>query len=250
MNISMLYLIGIGLYDEKDITVKGLEAVKNCDLIYLENYTSRLQVPVEKLEEFYGKKIILADRDLVENNFDKIINESKKKNVALLIVGDVVCATTHISMILRLKESKIGYRLIHNSSIFDIVGETGLELYKFGKVTSIPFENSNVETPYDVLKENGELHTLFLLDLDPANNKFMNFKEAVEYLLRIEEKRKEGIFDDDRLCVVCAALGGERQVIKSGKVMDLMNEVVEVYPQCLIVPGRLHFVEEEFLNSL
>ena len=69
----MLYMIGIGLSDEKDITVKGLEAVKSCEHIYLENYTNSLSVPVEKLEEFYGKKIILADRDLVEKSSDEIL---------------------------------------------------------------------------------------------------------------------------------------------------------------------------------
>jgi diphthine synthase len=246
----MLYLIGIGLYDEKDITVKGLEAVKGCDLVYLENYTSKLQVSVEKLEEFYNKKINLADRDLIENNFDKIINEAKEKNVAVLVIGDIFGATTHIDIILRLKENKVKYRIIHNSSILNVVGETGLELYRFGKITSIPFENLNVEAPYDVLKRNKELHTLFLLDLDPKNNKFMNFKEAIDYLLKVEAKRKENIFSEDRLCVVCAALGGEKQIIKVGKVGDLINEKIEVYPQCLIVPGKLHFIEEEFLNSL
>ena len=35
----MLYIIGIGLSDEKDITVKGLEAVKKSDEIFLETYT-------------------------------------------------------------------------------------------------------------------------------------------------------------------------------------------------------------------
>lgn len=38
----MLYVIGLGLGDVKDITVKGLEIVKSCDVIYLEAYTSIL----------------------------------------------------------------------------------------------------------------------------------------------------------------------------------------------------------------
>ena len=61
-------MIGIGLWDEKDITVKGLEAVKSCDKVYLESYTSKLGVDTKKLEDFYGKKIIKANRDLIENN--------------------------------------------------------------------------------------------------------------------------------------------------------------------------------------
>jgi len=246
----MLYLIGIGLNDEKDITVKGLEIVRRCDLVYLENYTSKLQVEVGKMEEFYGKKVIFADRELIESGFEKIMEEAKEKDVALLIIGDVFAATTHVELISRLKKENVEYEIIHNASIINAVGGTGLELYKFGKITSIPFENSNIEAPYDVLKANGELHTLFLLDLNPEENKFMSFNEAIEYLLKVEGKRKENVFDNDKLCIACAALGGEKQVIKAGKTKDLVKEKIDAYPQCFIVPGKLHFIEEEFLKNL
>jgi len=246
----MLYLIGIGLNDEKDITVKGLEIVRRCDLVYLENYTSKLQVEVGKMEEFYGKKVIFADRELIESGFEKIMEEAKEKDVALLIIGDVFGATTHVELISRLKKENVEYEIIHNASIINAVGGTGLELYKFGKITSIPFENSNIEAPYDVLKANGELHTLFLLDLNPEENKFMSFNEAIEYLLKVEGKRKENVFDNDKLCIACAALGGEKQVIKAGKTKDLVKEKIDAYPQCFIVPGKLHFIEEEFLKNL
>lgn len=45
----MFYLIGLGLGDAKDITVKGLEIVKKCERVYLEAYTSILTVGVEVL---------------------------------------------------------------------------------------------------------------------------------------------------------------------------------------------------------
>ena len=45
----MLYLVGLGLADETDITVKGLEVVKKADRVYLEAYTSILLVDKEKL---------------------------------------------------------------------------------------------------------------------------------------------------------------------------------------------------------
>ena len=48
----MLYIIGLGLADEKDITVKGLEAVKTCSRIYLEAYTSILLVDPTRLVSF------------------------------------------------------------------------------------------------------------------------------------------------------------------------------------------------------
>jgi diphthine synthase len=45
----MLYLIGLGLGDAKDITVKGLEIIKRCERIYLEAYTSILTCGQEEL---------------------------------------------------------------------------------------------------------------------------------------------------------------------------------------------------------
>ena len=45
----MLYLIGLGLGDAKDITVKGLEIVKNADQVFLEAYTSILRGGKEEL---------------------------------------------------------------------------------------------------------------------------------------------------------------------------------------------------------
>jgi diphthine synthase len=51
----VLYLIGLGLSDEKDITVKGLEKVKSSSHVYLEKYTAVLMIEKEKLENFYGR---------------------------------------------------------------------------------------------------------------------------------------------------------------------------------------------------
>ena len=108
----MLYVIGLGLGDEKDITVKGLEAVKTCTYVFLEHYTSVLGVDKEKLvrlitlyiriyvtinifntyyayqEEFYGVKVTLADRTMVESESDIILNAAAKENTAFLVVGD------------------------------------------------------------------------------------------------------------------------------------------------------------------
>lgn len=38
----MFYIIGLGLGDPKDVTVKGLEIIKSCERVYLESYTSIL----------------------------------------------------------------------------------------------------------------------------------------------------------------------------------------------------------------
>lgn len=40
--LKMFYIIGLGLGDPKDVTVKGLEVIKACERVYLESYTSIL----------------------------------------------------------------------------------------------------------------------------------------------------------------------------------------------------------------
>ena len=90
-----LNFIGIGLNDEKDISVKGLELVKKADFVYLESYTSKLNCNIDYLEKLYGKKIIFADRKLVEMDAEKtILQQAKTREVAFLVVGDVFSATT------------------------------------------------------------------------------------------------------------------------------------------------------------
>jgi diphthine synthase len=238
-----LYFIGIGLNDEKDISIKGLETIKKCDVVYLENYTSILQIPVKKLEELYCKKIILANRDLVEKKAEaSILKNAKEKNTAFLVIGDPLSATTHIDLMLRAKKAKIPVEVIHNASVISAIGITGLEVYKFGKITSIPFNNKNIKTPVEVYNMNkkNNLHTLFLLDLDPENNKFMTIKQAVEYLT------SNGVSEDE-LFIGCARIGSKNPVIYSGKAKKIIKKDFGKPPYCLIIPGKLHFIEEEAL---
>ena len=102
----MLNIIGIGLNDEKDITLKGLKTIQNSDFIYLENYTSKLNIPIQKLEKLYNKKIILANRELVEQS-GEIISNAKKHTVSFLVIGDPFSATTHLELFLEAKKQKI-----------------------------------------------------------------------------------------------------------------------------------------------
>lgn len=45
----MLYIVGLGLGDEKDVTMKGYEAIKKSSKVYLEHYTSILGIDHQKL---------------------------------------------------------------------------------------------------------------------------------------------------------------------------------------------------------
>ena len=247
-----LYLIGIGLAGEKDISVKGLEIIKRCDKVYLEDYTSILRCSLQDLEKFYGKKIIPASREMAEQGEDHIVEEARGKDVAFLIAGDPFSATTHIELLKQAHLLGVPVKVIHNASILTAIGITGLQLYKFGKTTSIPFtENyATLETPYTVLQENQKmgLHTLFLLDLQPEKQKFMAVNEALEILEKIEAEKKEGLIHGQLLVIGCARLGSDDFVVRSGTLQEIRGYDFGQTPHCLIIPGKLHFVEEEMVG--
>ena len=237
----MLYLIGLGL-DNRDLTIKALEAIKKCKLIYLEIYTSKLSYPVKELEKFIKKKIRTANRESIEQNADSILKEAKKENVAILIPGDVFAATTHLDLLMRAKKEKIKVKIIHGISIFNAITETGLQLYKFGKTASIPkWQNSyKPESFYNTIKKNLSInaHTLLLLDIG------LEVKEALSYLREICEKRLEGF---PKQIIICSCLGTAKSRIIVGKLNNLINKKINL-PACIIIPSDLHFLEAEALG--
>ncbi len=248
-----LYLIGLGLWDEKDITLRGLETVKKCQTVFLETYTSKLNCSKEALEKLYGKKIIEADRNLVEKESNKILEPAKTSNVALLVIGDAFSATTHSSLLLDAKKMGVRVKMVSNASVLTAVGVVGLELYKYGPVTSLPYPEPGYEskTAYEVLARNQKegWHTLVLLDIKAEQKRYMTLNEAIAILLDIEKKEGKKVFEPTTAVVGCAKLGSSTPIIKYGPAKQLLKEDFGEPLHCLIVPGKLHFVEEEMLRE-
>ncbi|ACS32816.1 diphthine synthase [Thermococcus gammatolerans] len=248
-----LYFIGLGLYDERDITLKGLKTARKCDKIFAEFYTSLLAgTTMERIEGLIGKPIIRLSREDVELNFEKIVlPEAKEKDVAFLTAGDPMVATTHSDLRIRAKKAGVESYVIHAPSIYSAVAVTGLQIYKFGKSATVAYPERNwfPTSYYDVIKENRErgLHTLLFLDIKAEQNRYMTANEAMEILLQVEDMKKEGIFTPETLVVVLARAGSLNPTIRAGYVKDMIHEDFGRQPHVLIVPGRLHVVEAEYL---
>lgn len=235
----MLSLISLGLFDVHDMSYKAIKIARKCDVLYLENYTSLVSSAVD-IEKFLNRKVVILERENLENNSIKLINEAKDKNVGLLVGGDCLSATTHVSLLLECGANNVEYKVVHGSSVFTAVAESGLSLYNFGKTVSVPFNLRDLPSVIDGLKGNLSLglHTLFLLDLNPRMNKYLDAKELLKFL------HENGYADYN--CVVCGALGGNSR-FKFGKIKDLIDYSLGVYPQSVILLGNLHFIEEEAL---
>jgi diphthine synthase len=252
----MLVFIGLGLHDEKDLTLRGLEEARSCDLLFMEEYTSFLSgAEKDKIEAIVGRSIQLLDRRDVEERGEQIIlKPAQNKKVGFLIPGDPLISTTHISLRLRTRELGIASNVVHNASIHSAApSASGLQNYKFGRSVSIPFPiGFTPETPYDVLKENQKLglHTLLFLDIKiNGKRRCMTANQGIKYLLELEEKRREGVFTPETLCIALGNVGSEEEVLRAGKAQKLLELDFGPTPHSLIVPGKLHFMEEEYLQA-
>lgn len=264
----MLYLIGLGLSHESDITVRGLETVRKCERVYLEAYTSILMAADKSsLEKFYGKEVILADRELVESGADQILKDADKVDVAFLVVGDVFGATTHTDLVIRANELGIKYESIHNASVMNAVGACGLQLYQFGQTVSLVFftENWRPDSFYPKIMENRKigLHTLLLLDIKVKEQsienlargrkiyeppRYMNINTAAQQLLEIEEQRDEKAYTPDTPCVAVSRLGSPTQTFKAGSLKEMAEYDAGEPLHSLIMLGRqVHDLELEYL---
>ncbi len=267
---GVLYLIGLGLGDEKDITLRGLEAVRSVGRVYLEAYTSILGVNKERLEALYERKITIADREFVEERAEQMLDEAATLpgGAAMLVVGDAFGATTHTDLWLRARERGIRVETIHNASIMNAVGCVGLQLYNYGQAISLCFwtATDRPKSYFEKLLSNRRqgLHTLCLLDIkvkEPSLEslargrkvyeppRYMSVNQAVDQLLTIAEEEGSSDIGPDTIAVGLARLGQPDQKIVAGP-MKLLKDFDFGDPlHSLVVPARkLHFHEREVLK--
>lgn len=234
----MLYLIGLGL-NEKGISVEGKESIKKCKKIYLDNYTVEFPYNIKNLEKVIGKKIISLDRKEVES--DRLIKEAKKNNIALLIYGCPLFATTHMSLILDAKKEKIKTKIIYSTSVFDSLAETGLQLYKFGKISSMPRweKNFNPDSFLEFVEQNNLInaHSLILIDIA------LNYEDALNELKITCKNRNFNL----KNLIVCSKMGNDKTKIFYGTIKKLKKKKIE-NPFCFIIPAKMHFLEKESLE--
>lgn len=263
----MFYLIGLGLGDATDITVKGLEIIRKCDKVLLEGYTSILTVGKDVLEEYYGRPLVLADRELCEGGIDDILQEASDKEVALLVVGDPLGATTHTDMLLRAKQMGVKTQIVHNASIMNAVSCCGLQLYNFGETVSIPYwtETWKPDSFFEKIVGNysRNLHTLCLLDIkvkEPTEEsltkkirqymdpKFMSVQEAAVQLVQIIESNPNSGICKSSKAVGLSRVGALDQRI-AAMSLDAMQPFAPGPPlHSLVIPApNLHPLELDYL---
>ena len=134
----MLSIIGLGL-DIGDISLKGLDAIKEADSVLIEIYT--LPLPsgyIEMLEKETGKKITKIDRKALEEEVGETVAPSAVSDIALLVPGDPLVATTHHIIIAAARNAGAEIRIIHSASIFT----ASAKFISAGIIRAVLFEES------------------------------------------------------------------------------------------------------------
>lgn len=251
-----LVFVGLGLNDEMGISLRGLEEVKTADAVFIELYTSLLpNFSIERFTRISGKKPrVVSRRELEEENGRIILDAGKTGKAVLLVPGDPLVATTHVALRIEAEKQRIQTSIVHGASILSaVIGLSGLHNYKFGKSVTIPFpDTAPSETPYDVIAQNKRLglHTLCLLDINANEKRFLTIREGLDWLLKIEENRKDKTITSATIAVGVARAGSQNPTVKAESVEHLRSYDFGGPPHSIVFPGRLHFMEVEALMIL
>ena len=252
-----LVFVGLGLYDEKDLSLRALKEIKTADKAFAELYTSLMPaLKIARLEKLVEKQVTVVSRKtLEEERGQQILQEAKNAKVAFLVPGDPMIATTHVDLRIRAIKMGVRTRIVHGASIISaVMGLTGLQNYKFGRSVTIPFAENGVKTgtPYNVVMENKKrgLHTLCFLDIRAYEKRYMTIKDGLIALLAMEKKSRKSIVTLDTLASGVARAGAPDCHVKADYVKHVLNHEFGKPPHILVIPGELHFMEAEALITL
>lgn len=246
-----LVFIGLGLHDESGITLRGLEEARSADLVFLEHYTSGWAGgSVGAVERLLNRTVRTLGRSDVEGG-RVILDAAADQKVAFLVVGDPMAATTHVDLRLRANTAKIPTRVVHGVSILTAAaGTLGLQVYKFGRTTTIPFSAPGFAptSPLETILSNRRAgaHTLVLLDLH-EDGTYLVGAEAIRSILRMAAGLGTEELGPSTLACLLARVGSPDAHAVAGPMAGLGDRDVGPPPHSLVVPGPLHFLEREAL---
>ena len=286
----MLTFVGLGLYDERSVTVAGREAIRSCDRAFAEFYTSDLVgTTVEDLAADHGVGIEVRDRAGVERDPEPILDAAAEANVCVLAAGDAMVSTTHVDLRLRAEARGIDTRVVHGVSAASAVPALcGLQNYRFGKAVTLPFPDAHgagavppsVAESVEANLARG-LHTLVYLDItaddEQRARRARGGPEARPARRRSREAEPSGSGErsdprradtrgtymtgdvaadllvdgwTDRLGVVVARAGSPDPVVAADRLSALAEREFGGPLHALVLPGDLHHVEREALSTL
>jgi diphthine synthase len=244
----MLTFVGLGLWNEQSVTAAGEAAIAAADRVFAEFYTSRLGgASVADLERYHDTSFELRDRAGVEEDPDPILTAATVGDAVFCTAGDTMIATTHVDLRLRAQERGIDTRVIQGTTAASAAAAlSGLQNYRFGKATTLPFQYGSSAVPQSVLEtieanSDRGLHTLVFLDIKADEDRYMTADNAAGLL---EETLGE------RLAIVICRAGSPSPAIVGDSLGELKAADFGDPLHILILPANLHHIERQAVSAL
>ncbi|MCI4352880.1 MAG: diphthine synthase [Thermoplasmata archaeon] len=255
--MGQLAFIGLGLGDDRDLSLRAREVLRRCGVVFSETYTS-LVAPgsLERIARELGRPIISLTRPEVESEGPVLDALKRHSEVGFLVAGDPFAATTHVALRLAAEKAGHTWSYLPNASIVTSApGFLGLQQYRFGRVVSIPFPAPDFapRSPLDGIAQNRaqDFHTLVLLDLRPDEGRFLTAPEALGILTARDAGSSDPVLPADLSIAVVARVGTDSARAWYGPRARLA--AVDFGPplHSIVVPARtLHFEEKESLARI
>jgi diphthine synthase len=254
--LGELVFIGLGLYDEYGLSLRGQAEAKTCDSLMAEFYTNQMPaLNLENLGRVLGRPVTVLSRSEVEERADAaILSKAKNRKIGFLVPGDPMIATTHVDLRLRAQKAGIRTKIVHAASVASVIpAMTGLQFYKFGRTVTIPVEWSGgfPYSTYTAIKSNLSigLHSLVLLEIDVENRRYVSISVALKQLTHYSQQQADRAITSETLTVGVARVESPDMKIKAGTVTEVTEFDFGEPPHALVIPGKLHFMEEEALQA-
>lgn len=246
----MLKICGLGIY--QSISDELADRLAGSD-VFVERYTSRItDNQISEIERKLGKKVREADRGMLEEKAGDFIRNARDSNVALLVGGDPLIATTHKILYLEAVRTGTAIEVVHASSVFTAaIGESGLDFYRFGQVCTIADwkEGYRPISFYDKLSINfdNRMHTLILLDYDAQFQRSISHKKAIDIMSAAEAENSRGILAESRELVMMADIGSDNMKVIYKSMRELREIDIDFGMCCFILHSELSEIEKETL---
>jgi len=248
-----LWFVGLGLGDERGLSVRALDLLRAADRVLAEEYTAAApEGTLDRLARAIGRPIERLERPILESERPILDALEGERRVALLVVGDPFAATTHVALRVAAEAAGHSWRYVPNASILTAAaGLLGLMHYRFGRTVSLPFPATGFEprSPLEWIAGNRGrgLHTLVLLDLDPGRGRFLTANEAFSIL---RDRDPEGSAVPDEATVAVAARVGRDDEAGFAGPFGGMRFIDFGPPMHVVVVAApdLHFEEEAALR--
>lgn len=249
----MLFLVGLGL-SEKEIPIGTIEVCKNCEL-YIDKFTTRIDDrTLDYITELTGKRITELTRQDMEESANEIIQRAATKDIAILVGGDPLMATTHKILYIEADKQHVKTQIVHaNSIIATAIGESGLDFYRFGAPCTIPRWSAHYSpiSFYEKIEANmvNRNHSILLLDYDAKSRTTLDIKEAITALEKADAHYKKGIINNKTKVIILHNMS-----LEDSKVVATTIEKAKLQDHggvnIMILPAELTDVEKETIGTL